>query len=163
MRANLASGPPRGALLPILCALLTLPSLASGGMLDTPLPTFSDAKAAVRVGLVPAVVKNNTLLLSLNNSIIGQLGVGDGRKNYVLTGGIWTSATGTDDAPIPNQTGYQTSDLRGSLKPFNATMETYTQGNSCFSCHSQPVSAPNSFGSYQLSHIYAQIDSLIPR
>jgi cysteine-rich repeat protein len=43
----------------VLCTLLGSSSLTLGGMLDTPLPTFSDGKAAERVGLIPAVVKNN--------------------------------------------------------------------------------------------------------
>ncbi len=44
-----------------LCALLGLPSVGLGGMLDTPLPTFSDGKAAQVVGLLPRVVKHDNL------------------------------------------------------------------------------------------------------
>ena len=57
------SGPPRSGpgLCFLLCTLAGVPFLALGGMLDTPLPTFSDGKAAQRVGLVPMVVKNNNL------------------------------------------------------------------------------------------------------
>lgn len=110
-----------------------------------------------------AAVTNNTLLLALNASVRSQLSAGDLRANYVQTGGIWTSApTETADAPIPEAKGYSDSDLRGSLFAFNATMETYTQGTSCFTCHQQSASAPDSFQPFQLSHIYAQIVPLTP-
>jgi len=100
------------------------------------------------------VVSNNTLLLSLNNSVLSQLIGRDVRKNYVQTGGIWTSTPDPKDvdAPIPNA-----APLRGSLFAFNVTMETYTQGTSCFSCHAQKATAPNSFQEGQLSHIYSEI------
>jgi len=105
----------------------------------------------------PAVT-NNTLLLSLNASIRSQLDAGDIRANYVQTGGIWTSApSATEDAPIPAAKGYVDGDLRGSTYAFNATMETYTQGTNCFSCHQQSDNATDSFQPFQLSHIYSQI------
>ncbi|MBK1670505.1 hypothetical protein CKO28_21000 [Rhodovibrio sodomensis] len=103
--------------------------------------------------------ENNTLLLSINNSIRSQLKDGDRRANYVQIGGIWTSQ-GSDtkaDAPIPDTADFSDTDLRGSLSLANATMETYNQDTSCFSCHQQSKSAPNSFQAFQLSHIYSQI------
>lgn len=104
------------------------------------------------------VVTNNTLLLSLNNSLRSQLSSNDVRRNYLQTGGIWTSApSATADAPIPNTSEFHASDLRGSLQAFNATMETYVQGTSCFSCHAQSSSSKNSFQAFELSHIYSQI------
>ena len=45
----------------VLCVFSGFPSLGFGGMLDTPLPTFSDGKAAQVVGLLPEVVKNNNI------------------------------------------------------------------------------------------------------
>lgn len=109
------------------------------------------------------VVTNNTLLLSINESIRSQLSAGDVRANYVQTGGIWTSApSATADAPIPDTSGFEPSALRGSLQAFNATMETYNQGTSCFSCHQQAAEAPNSFQAFELSHIYSQIAPLTP-
>lgn len=108
-----------------------------------------------------ATLKNNTLLLSINDSVRSQLARGDVRKNYVQMGGIWTTTPpGGGDAPIPNQGGDQSANLRGSLKLFNATMETYTQGTSCFNCHKLSEGAPNSFGAYELSHIYSTINPL---
>lgn len=106
-----------------------------------------------------SAAENNTRLLSINDSIRGQLKDGDRRANYVQIGGIWTSQ-GSDiraDAPIPTTADFQTSDLRGSLNLANATMETYNQTTNCFTCHQQSKSAPNSFQAFQLSHIYSQI------
>ncbi len=45
----------------VVCVLLALPSLTLAGMFDTPLPTFSDGKVAQVVGLLPRVIKNNSL------------------------------------------------------------------------------------------------------
>lgn len=105
-----------------------------------------------------AVLSNNTDLLSINASIRSQLSNGDVRANYLQTGGIWTSPpTETAEAPIPDTDAFTASDLRGSLFAFNATMETYQQGSSCFSCHNQAESDPNSFQPFKLSHIYSQI------
>jgi len=113
-----------------------------------------------------AVIKNNTLLLSINNSVLGQLSaVDDVRKNYVQVGGLWTTTPALgSDAPIPNQTGDQTANMRGSLNLANATMETYHQQGSdalnCFDCHQLPKGATNSFGAFELSHIYSEIQAL---
>lgn len=107
------------------------------------------------------VLTNNTLLLSINNSVRSQLTSGDLRENYVQMGGIWTTTPqGGGDAPIPNQNGNQSANMRGSLTLFNATMETYTQGTNCFSCHNLSKGEPNSFGAYKLSHIYSTIEPL---
>jgi len=108
-----------------------------------------------------SVLKNNTLLLSINNSVRTQLDHGDLRRNYVQVGGIWTTTPPDGgDAPIPDQNGDQSSNLRGSLILSNATMETYTQGRNCFDCHSLDKKAKDSFGAYELSHIYSTIDPL---
>ncbi|MGY3438834.1 MULTISPECIES: hypothetical protein [unclassified Marinovum] len=108
-----------------------------------------------------ATVTNNTSLLSVNASIRSQLSAGDVRANYIQTGGIWTSAaSATADAPIPSASGYTNGDLRGSLFAFNGTMETYTQGTHCFSCHAVTPTSPNSFQPFELSHIYSQIKQL---
>ncbi len=105
-----------------------------------------------------AVVANNTRLLSINASVRGQLAAGDTRSNYVQMGGIWTTTpAGGGTAPVPNQTGDQSANMRGSLNLFNATMETYHQNLNCFVCHSVSKGAANSFG---LSHIYSEIEPL---
>jgi hypothetical protein len=112
---------------------------------------------------VNQIVANNTLLLSINGSVRMQLDAGDARKNYVQTGGIWTTTpAGGGDAPIPNQTGSQAAQMRGSLGLYNSTMETYSESfaNNCFVCHSLPGGAGNSFGAGELSHIYSEIIAL---
>ncbi|MCW5718164.1 MAG: hypothetical protein KIS68_10085 [Bauldia sp.] len=106
------------------------------------------------------VVTNNTLLLSVNNSIRPQLASGDPRANYVLTGGIWTSApSATADAPIPNAANFAATDLRGSPFLANTTMETYRQGTNCFTCHNVAATDAAGFG---VSHIFGRIIPLVP-
>lgn len=108
-----------------------------------------------------AIVANNTRLLSINASVRGQLAAGDTRGNYVQMGGIWTTTPkGGGTAPIPNQTGNQSAQMRGSLNLFNATMETYHQDLNCFVCHSLSSTAANSFVPFGLSHIYSTIQPL---
>ncbi|WP_415920230.1 hypothetical protein [Tateyamaria sp. SN6-1] len=109
-------------------------------------------------------ITNNTELVSLNTDVLSQLSSDDPRANYVQTGGIWTTTpSGGGDAPIPNQNGDQTAQMRGSLDLYNATMETYSQSfaNNCFVCHQLNDKAPNSFGAFQLSHIYSELEPLV--
>jgi hypothetical protein len=112
------------------------------------------------------VVTNNTRLLSINNSVRTQLSSGDVRANYVQIGGLWTTTPPAGgDAPIPNQGGDQSAQLRGSLSLANSTMETYTQvfgdtPSHCFSCHQLDNDATDSFGADKLSHIFSQIAPL---
>lgn len=126
------------------------------------------------------IVGNNTLLLSVNNSVIDQLSDGDVRKNYVQIGSVWTAPTprgprgarqaaagktpparagrASRDAPIPRQGAhFDPYAMRGSLTLSNATMETYHQGSSCFDCHQLSADAKNSFDPFELLHIYSQI------
>lgn len=133
-------------------------------------PVTQGGKPACKGGIVPSntvreypwgrttgksSAENNTLLISNYVSVRDQLAKGDVRKKYVQTGSIWTSPSDpVDDAPIPN------AFFRGSLKLANMTMETYTQGTNCFSCHQQSADAPDSFQAFQLSHIFSQIQPL---
>lgn len=106
-------------------------------------------------------VTNNTLLVSINNSTRSYLVKGDARKNYIQTGSVWTTTPeGGGEAPIPNQGSNQALNLRGSTSISNMTMETYTQGTNCFSCHSLSETATNSFAPFGLSHIYSQLQPL---
>ena len=132
------------------------PACAGGIVASNTVRTYPWGSAANNQST--AVVSNNTLLLSINHSVRGQLVGSDVRGNYVQTGGIWTSApSATADAPIPDTNAFSAGDLRGSLQAFNATMETYVQGTSCFNCHKQKANAPDSFQAFELSHIYSQI------
>jgi len=124
-------------------------------------------KVTVTEAMVDQILANNTLLLSLNASVRGQLASADVRGNYVQTGGIWTTTpAGGGEAPIPNQTGDQSAQMRGSLGLYNATMETYSYAfaSHCFACHSLYQGQETSFGTAdqpdQLSHIYYAIQPL---
>lgn len=117
-----------------------------------------------------AVVLNNSRLITLNRDILGFLnGVGDVRGNYIQNGGVWTnidSPRATNGlAPIPFKTA-TADDLRGSLKLYNTTMETYTYMDNfapnCFDCHSLGKTSANSFVPFGLSHIYSEIIPLSP-
>jgi len=77
---------------------------------------------------------SNSEILSSNNSVIGQLPLGDVRRNYAMMGATWT--IGGAAPTLTNQVG--TSQLA------NTTMETYQQTTNslndpamnCFACHS---------------------------
>ena len=92
-----------------------------------------------------ASAANNTLLISINDSVLGQLADGDVRKNYILYGAIWTQNGGLP--PSGTQ--------EGSLQLANSTLETYKQDINCFTCHSIKSPAPSV--STSLSHIYDEI------
>lgn len=94
------------------------------------------------------VVQNNTMLLSLMQTLNPQLKATGGRgvtlANYFQSGSVWSNNL------IPNQSGAQQF---GSLFAANTTMETFQQvspsnsdpnatANNCFSCHSISGSAP---------------------
>lgn len=89
-------------------------------------------------------VANNTDIIAINNSVIGQLAAGDVRRNYIMTGATWTIGGAAPSAN--NQV--------GTNKMANATMETFFQPSNCFSCHKT-----NKVG---VSHIFAPLQPLFP-
>lgn len=102
----------------------------------------------------------NTEVISLNNSVRGQMPAGDVRTNYILTGATWT---------IGGQTVTDTNQV-GTALLANTTMETYDQGTdnkqasgtNCFGCHSngdQPVGQP---ANTTVSHIFSSLIPLYP-
>ena len=94
---------------------------------------------------------NNSMIISLNRSVLGQLASSDVRRNYLLMGATWTTGS------VPTS-GTDTNSVRGSLLLGNSTMETYTQTNApnCFSCHNNsPLLASG------LSHVFYQILPLL--
>jgi len=133
----------------------------------------------------PTATIANTDIISVNNSVRGQLVSGDVRGNYIFSGATWTAggaaptlSSATPPANNSNQVG--TSFLT------NSTMETYQQGanstsagaTNCFFCHNNGfppvgtatcVSPPTPPGACNflspdvidgLSHIFAQLQSL---
>ncbi len=75
-----------------LCALLGFPALGLAGMLDTPLPIFSDGKSARVVGLLPRVIKNNNLetLVTCTNlgTVVANIGLEVFNKDGVLVNSV---------------------------------------------------------------------------
>jgi hypothetical protein len=100
-----------------------------------------------------AFTANNTDIISINNSVIGQLLAGDVRKNYILTGTTWT-AFGQIPPPGPGQ-------QVGTNQMANSTMESFEQPSNCFDCHdgSNMLGGPGGNG---LSHIYGVLKPLFP-
>ena len=96
----------------------------------------------------PAFTGNNTDLIAINNSVLGQLGAGDIRKNYIMVGSTWTILGAPPNAT--NQVG-----TNGSA---NSTMETTQATSNCFKCHrGNMLGTPTGGG---LSHIWGQLRPL---
>jgi hypothetical protein len=92
---------------------------------------------------------SNTEIISINNSVRGQLVGGDIRGNYIMSGATWTIGGAAPNGA--NEVG--TSQLA------NSTMETYQQGtgttksgSNCFSCHQ-----PNTT---DVSHVFQPLKPL---
>jgi hypothetical protein len=108
--------------------------------------------------LITDSAASNTQIISMNNSVRGQLVGNDIRKNYYFLGSTWTEngAAPTDCFPQGNQVG--TSQLA------NSTMETFQQSTnsnfsqfiSCFACHSNGSGTVTT----DVSHIYSSLQKL---
>jgi hypothetical protein len=98
----------------------------------------------------PSTIASNTEVISINNSVRGQLISADVRSNYIMTGATWTIF----GAP-PNS-----SNQVGTNKLANTTMETYQTGSNCFSCHTGDMLGDNFGGG--ISHIYGKLKPLFP-
>ncbi|HEY4565003.1 MAG TPA: hypothetical protein VIJ36_18615, partial [Thermoanaerobaculia bacterium] len=86
---------------------------------------------------------SNAEVISINNKVRSLLDPADVRRSYFHEGTTWT-IFGADTTPVSNQV--------GTKKLANTTMETYSQGSNCFSCHGSNTTA--------VSHIFADIDPL---
>jgi hypothetical protein len=108
----------------------------------------SDVLRLMPWGSEPDAAATNTDVIAINSSIRGQLKEGDVRRNYIMTGSIWTL-----DGEDPDN---ETTKLKGTKKTANTTMETFVQQSSdnCFSCHRS-----NKVG---VSHIYNVMKPLPP-
>lgn len=97
------------------------------------------------VGGTTTAANSNTEIISMNNSVLGQLLAGDIRKNYYMTGATWSinGASPTSNFGNPGNNAITAGKLVGTSQLSNTTMETYQQtntlfnqfGNNCFSCH----------------------------
>jgi hypothetical protein len=140
----------------------------------------SDTQRVYAFGVAPTGAPNqedatpaaaNTEVISINNSVLGQLMDGDVRKNYYFVGSTWTfggfAPTGaySDGAKDPRGAEIGTNFLA------NSTMETYHQavgsspGTNCFSCHNlgnTSSTAPGTPVTTAVSHIFSQLQPLMP-
>jgi hypothetical protein len=103
--------------------------------------------------LVGSAAASNTDIISIDNSVIGQLAAGDLRANYVMRGATWTENGNNPDQPFPSGIEVGTSQLA------NTTMETYQQGSgafstsvNCFFCHGTNTTI--------VSHVFGDIKPL---
>jgi hypothetical protein len=108
----------------------------------------------------PDAAASNTQIISMNNSVRGQLAAGDMRRNYFMLGATWTDGNAPDDT---NQMG--TSHLA------NSTMETFQQNTNCLACHnnngdSGPRPATRRLGrtpvTMKVSHVFDSLESTMP-
>ena len=124
------------------------------GVAPTGIPNQNDATPAIA----------NTEVISVNNSVLGQLAPGDVRSNYYFVGSTWTfnGYAPTNPYPVVIQTPNANTNGAeiGTSYLTNSTMETYQQATStgassnCFSCHQTGTSTPGSPATTAVSHIY---------
>ncbi|HEY3571345.1 MAG TPA: hypothetical protein VGP73_25695 [Thermoanaerobaculia bacterium] len=86
---------------------------------------------------------SNAEVISINNTVRSLLDPADVRRSYFHEGTTWT-IFGSSPSPSSNQV--------GTKKLANTTMETYSQGSNCFSCHTTNTTT--------VSHIFADTDPL---
>jgi hypothetical protein len=106
---------------------------------------------------------DNTAVISINNSVLGNLIAGDPRKNYILRGATWTieGLTPTTKAPLGG-TEFGTTSLS------NSTMETYDQGrntsfttgSNCLDCHQSAHALFGDLADTGVSHVYSSLKPL---
>lgn len=104
--------------------------------------------------LVTSAAQSNSDVISINNSVLGQLVGNDIRKNYFFVGSVWASGGVTPDNPfyanvtpgtMPPPPPTSPGNEVGTSQISNSTMETYQQGagvngyygidGNCFGCH----------------------------
>ena len=93
-------------------------------------------------GLPGSSASQNAEVISINNTVRSLLDPADVRKNYIHEGTTWTIGGAAPSAG--NQV--------GTNKLENATLETFFQGNNCFTCHSTNTTA--------VSHVFDETHPL---
>lgn len=114
---------------------------AQPGQVISPSNTLRDNAWGNMEDYSPDSLSNNTDILSLNINMQKMLSNGDTRKNYLLSGAIWTHR---NHIPPDGEV--------GALKLANSTMETYEQDLNCFDCHQ--TTSPAQTG---ISHIFSNL------
>ncbi|HEY0760807.1 MAG TPA: hypothetical protein VGD61_00410 [Pyrinomonadaceae bacterium] len=123
---------------------------------------FGGASNASPNPLDTTVAASNTEIISINNSVRGQLVSGDRRLEYYMTGSTWTiGGIGfTTNFGNPGNNGATNGQGVGTSQLSNTTMETYQQGtasfnafsNNCFNCHKSNTTI--------VSHVYNSLKPL---
>jgi len=110
-------------------------------------------------GMVLSTAASNTEIISINNSVLGQLSTGDVRKNYFMMGNTWTKGGAAPTGSYPGTGAQVPGQEVGTSKLANPTMETYQQGttlwatgSNCFTCHRS--------NSTSVSHVYPSLKPL---
>lgn len=121
---------------------------------------------------------SNSLMISINNSIMSQIPAGDIRAKYIFTGSTWTNSGVEPNNPFygnPNPSPVPTfppGNEIGTSQISNATMETYQQGttdndfgqySNCFQCHNKTTANPPTTPSVEISHIWTSLLPLFPQ
>lgn len=133
------------------------------GVAPTGVPNQEDATPAA----------SNSQVISVNNSVLGQLADGDMRKNYLFIGATWTQGGAAPDGNSYSANNTTPGVAIGTSQLANSTMETYAQYDasatsptafpgtnaSCFRCHSNPGSGTG-LKPTDLSHIFGAIQPL---
>jgi hypothetical protein len=103
--------------------------------------------------------ESNTQIISMNNSVCGQLDTADIRKNYFMVGATWT------DGSAPGKS-FPLGNVAGASQLANSTMETFTQRrsefgsrDSCFGCHTSNA-AEGTKATTGVSRIFCSLKAL---
>lgn len=123
---------------------------------------FGGASNASPNPLDPTVAASNTEIISINNSVRGQLVSGDPRLDYYMVGSTWTIGgfAPTSSFGNPGNPGATNGKAVGTSQLVSMEMETYQQvntlfnanSNNCFSCHVTKTTS--------VSHVYASLKPL---
>lgn len=118
-------------------------------------PSAWGSKAAVNPNPLVDDAGSNTEIISINNSVHGQLISGDVRRNYNFIGATWTIGGAAPKGPFPPTPLTPDANEVGTSRLANMTMETFHSSFNCFQCHTgSPGGNP---GLSPLSHIFTAI------
>ena len=150
------------------CALSTI--CAAAGFTISPSNTirwkaWGAASDARPNPLDASVAASNTEIISINDSVRGQLTAGDVRGNYLMIGSTWTIGGAAPNGSFSMSPSF--NEVGTSLLN-NSTMETYQQGTSalanppsgtlnCFTCH---TSSSPTIATTGVSHVFSHLQPL---
>ena len=97
---------------------------------------FGAAVNSIPNPLITSVAASNSQVMSMNNSVRGQLIPGDIRGNYFFLGATWTIAGAAPSGASPSGNVVGTSQLANStMETFQVLNSNFDQFNNCFGCH----------------------------